>query len=139
MVFIGGDFIDGQGEDGRAGGLPDLPAEAAGQDMKLRGGQLTHIALAERVFDLAQLFAQHLDPIADRTEPLFTKRLQFDGLEVLDGELVFAAPRDEGGLDHIQFGYEARIAPALSAQFDETLNSIFVVHTILSGRVSSPT
>jgi len=142
MVFISGDFINGQGEAGRgrrAGGLLNLPAKAAGQGMKLRGGQFAHIALGERVFDLAQLFAQNLGPIADRTEPLFTERFQFDDPEVLDRELVFAAPRDKGGLGHIQFGYEARITPALSAQFDETLNGIVVVHTVLSSRVFSPT
>ena len=132
MVFIGGDFIHRHGEAGRAGGLFNLSAQTAGQRVELRGGQFAHVPLSERRLDPAKLLAQRIDPVGGGSQPFFTEGFQFDGLEVLNLELVLAAPGNERGFGDVEFGDEARIAPALRAQFDETLDGVIVVHRILS-------
>ena len=54
MVFSRRYLIDGNGEQGRAGGLTDLAAQAAGQGIELGCGQLTHFPLADGRLDLAE-------------------------------------------------------------------------------------
>ena len=129
MIFVGGDFIDGNGEAGGAGGLSNLVAQTASQRVELRGGEFAHVPLSERRLDPAELFAQRIDPVSRGSQPFFTEGLQFDGLEVLDLELVFTAPGNERGFGDVELGHEAGIAPALGAQFNETLNGLFFVHS----------
>jgi len=129
MVFVGWDFIDGNSEAGRAGGLFNLAAQTAGQRVELRGGQFAHVPLSERRLDPAELLAQRIDPVSGGSQPFFTEGFQFNGLEVLNLELVFPAPGNERGLGDIEFGHEARVAPALGAQFDEALDGFVVVHS----------
>ena len=52
MVFSRRYLIDGNREQGRAGGLADLAAQAAGQDMELGGGEVAHVPLADCRLDL---------------------------------------------------------------------------------------
>ena len=97
-------------------------------------GQVRRVTPGDLGFDAAELFAQRVDAVGDGSEPLFLEGFQFDGLEVEDLELVFAAPGNEGGLGDVEFGHQARISPAAGAQFYEALDGLFVVHTVLSCR-----
>jgi len=130
MIFVGGDFIDWNRETGGAGGVFNLPPQTAGQRMELRGGEFANVPLSERRFDPAELFAQRIDTVRGGSQPFLTEGFQFDGLEVLDLELVLAAPGNERGFGDVEFGHEARVAPALGAQFDESLDGFVVVHNV---------
>ena len=120
--------------DSLASGLLNLAAQAAGQGVELRGGQFLHLAFGQRGLDLAELFAPSLDAVLNGSQPLVGQGFQFDGFEVLYGELVFAAPSDERGLGGVEFGHEARVGPATGAQFNEALDGFLVVHSVLSRR-----
>ena len=133
VVFRRRNLIYRDGESRRSRGRFNLPAQAPGKGVKLRRGEVAHAPLLELGLDPAQLFAQRVDAVGHGGQPFFAQGLQLDGLQVLDRELVFTAPRNQGGLGDIELGQEARIAPALGAQFNEPLNSGIVVHIVLSG------
>ena len=128
MVFVGGDFIHGHGEASGAGGLFDLAAQAARQRIELQGGEGAHVPSAQLRLDFTKLIAQAVDAVGDGSQPFFAEGFQFDGLEVLDLELMFPAPGNQGGLGDAKFSHEPGIAPALGAEFDKTLNGTVVVH-----------
>ena len=65
--------------------------------------------------DFLELLSEAVEPLGNRAEPLIGHGLQFDGPQVLDLELVFAAPFNERGLGDIQLGGEPRKGPALRA------------------------
>ena len=134
MVFVGGDFGDGVGELDCAGGLLDLAAQMAGQGEELSRGQVRRVTPGDLGFDAAELFAQRVDAVGDGGQLFFAEGFHFDGLEILNLELVFAAPGNESGLGDVEFGHQPCIGPAAGAQFDKALDGIVVVHSVLSRR-----
>ena len=76
--------------------------------------QVRRVARGQLGLDLAQLFPQRVDALGGGSQPFLPQSLQFDGLEVLNLELVLAAPGNEGGLGDVEFGDQARIGPALA-------------------------
>jgi len=128
MIFTGRDILDENGEFGGGGGLPNFTAQATSQGVELRGGQFARVALRQLGLDAAQLFPQRIDAIGGGRQPFFTEGFEFNRLEVLNQDLVFAAPVNEGRLAHLEFGFEPGIAPALGAQRDKALNRLIVVH-----------
>ncbi len=129
VIFVSGNLGDGAGELHRAGGLLDLAAQAARHGIEVRGGEVGNIAGGNFRFDFSELRAERADPVGHGGEPLVGQSFQLDGPEVLDLELMFAAPRDEGGLGDIQLGHEAGEGPSLGAEFDESLNGILIFHS----------
>jgi len=126
MKLRGRNFVHGNAELERAGGLLNLATQMAGGAHELRRGQLCEIAGGEFGFDPAQLFADGIDMFGGGSEPLGAQRFQLDDMEVLDLELVLAAPVDEGGFGDIEFGRDPRESPALDAtEFDETTDGLW--------------
>src|SRR5204862_1932094 len=103
MEFGGRNFIYGNAELDRTGGLLDLATQVAGSAHELRRGQLCEIAGGEFGFDTAQLFAHGIDMVRSGSKPLCAHRFELDRVQVLDLELVLAAPFDEGGLADVEF------------------------------------
>ena len=133
VIFGAGNLANGRGELHRPGGPFNLTAKLAGEREQLGRAQFRKIAAGQFGFDLLQLGAKGSNARGDRGQPFLAQGFEFDRLEILDLELMFAAPRDERGFGNIEFGHEAGIGPALRAQFDETMNDSFVGHTVLSG------
>jgi len=69
------------------------------------------------------------DAVGGGREPLFTQRFQFNGVRVLNLELVLAAPVNERGSGDAEFGHQAGVSPALGAKLDETLDNLWCMHT----------
>jgi hypothetical protein len=95
VVIGGGNLRRRERELHGAGGLLDLPAQTAGQRKQLRRGQRRQVAPPEFGFHALQLPAQVIDAVRGGGQPLGAERLQFDGLEVLDFELMLVTPGDE--------------------------------------------
>jgi hypothetical protein len=128
VVFIRRDLVHRGAESGGSGGLGDLAAQAASQRVELGRGEVGNVPLADGGLDLAELLAERVNAVGDGVEPFLAQRLKFDGGEVVDLELMFATPGDEGGLGDVEVGHEARIGPALGAEFDETIYGLLFVH-----------
>jgi hypothetical protein len=75
-----------------------------------------------------EVLSERVDPVRDGGKPLIGQGFQFDRAEVLDLELVFAAPVNKGGLGDIKLGSDLGEGPPLRAEFDKPLDSFFVVH-----------
>ncbi len=97
--------------------------------IELKGRERLEIAGGELGFDLVELFAEGIDPFGNGGEPFIGQGLQLDRAEVLDLELVLAAPVDEGGLGDVQLGSDSSEGPPLRAEFDKPLDNLVVVHT----------
>jgi hypothetical protein len=78
--------------------LLDLPAQLASDGIELRRGELLDIAGGEFGLNFVEVLSERVDPVRDGGKPLIGQGFQFDRAEVLDLELVFAAPVNKGGL-----------------------------------------
>ena len=74
------------------------------------------------------MFAKGVDAVGGGREPLLAQRFEFDGMEVLDLELMLAAPGDERGFGDVEFDHEPGVRPALGTEFDEALDSLWRMH-----------
>src|SRR5512133_3089926 len=105
--------------------------------MELRRAEVLDVAAGELGLHFLELFSEVVEPLGDRADPLIGHGLQFDGPQVLDLELIFAAPFNERRLGDVQLGGEPRKGPALGAEFDKPLDRFLVVHLTLPGYASS--
>ena len=107
-----------------------LAAEIAGQRVELGPAELLDVAARELGLDFLELFSEVVEPLGNRAEPLIGHGLQFDGPQVLDLELVFAAPFNKRGLGDVQLGGRPRKGSALRAEFHKPLDGLVVVHLL---------
>jgi len=128
VLFLGGDVVERNGELERAGGLLNLALEVSRRGHQLRRAERREVALFQLALNAAKLFAESVYAVGGGREPLFAQRFEFDGMEVLDLELVFAAPGDERGFSDVEFNHEPGIGPALGTEFNETLDSLWRMH-----------
>ena len=137
MLILNGDVVERSTELQRPGGLLDLTAEVASGGQELWRAKSGQVPTGQLGFDAKQLLTPCTDPSGDRGEPFVGEGLQLHGFEVLDLELMFAAPGDERGLRDVDFGHEPLIGPTLGAQLDEALNCFLIFHNyFLSGALS---
>jgi hypothetical protein len=128
VVFIAGDIFDGGREFENAGFAADLAPEGLGEDKELVCGQLSEVTGGELGFYFLELLAKVLHAAFAGGEPFFLELLDVDGALVLDFELKFAAPLDEGGFGDVQLLGNPREAAAFRAKEDESLLGLDVVH-----------
>ena len=128
VLFLGGDVVERNGELERAGGLLNLALEVSRRRHQLRRAERREVALFQLPLNTAKLFAEGINAVGGACEPLLTERFEFDGMEILDLELVFAAPGDERGFSDVEFDHEPGVSPALGTEFDETLDSLWCMH-----------
>lgn len=133
MEFSVRDLLDRRGEPDGSGGLFHLAAEITGQAVELRGSEFLDVAGGELGLHFLELLSEVVESLGDGAEPFIGKSFQFDGPEVLDLELMFAAPSNEGGPGDIQLGGEPREGPTLRAELDKPLDRFFVVHLTFRG------
>ncbi len=106
----------------------NLTAEIAGHGVELGSGEGFEIASGKLGLDGAESFPEEIDPFGNRGEPLIGQGLEFDGAEVLDVELVLAAPVNERGVGDAQLGCDSSEGPPLRAEFHKPLDSLLIVH-----------
>ena len=63
-----------------------------------------------------------------RNEDAFLDGLPFEVLQVGDFTALFAIPEDQRALGEVELGGDARQAPALHAQFEETMSGFLIFH-----------
>ena len=68
------------------------------------------------------------DTVGGGRKPLFPQRFQFNGVRVLNLELVLATPVNERGFGDAEFGHQAGVGPAVGAELDETLDDLWGMH-----------
>jgi len=128
MLFLGGDIVQRNGELERTGGLLDLALEVSSGGHQLRCAERRDVALFQLALNAAKLFAESVHAVGSGGEPLFAERFEFDGVQVLDLELVFAAPGDERGFGDIEFNHEPGVGPALGSELYEFVDNFLILH-----------
>ncbi len=128
MLFLGGNVVERNRELQWTGGLLDLALDVPRGGNQLRSGKRGQVAPGKFSFEAAKLFTENIDAVGSGREPLLAQRFEFDGMEVLDLELMFAAPGNECGFGDIEFDHEPGVGPALGTEFDETLDSLWRMH-----------
>jgi len=132
LEFIHGDLGDRCGELHWTGFTFDLAPEKFGQGKQLVRRQGSEVALGQLGFHFLELLSQGSDAGFAGGKPLFVQGFDVDGAVVLDVELKFAAPGDEGRFGELEFVGDAGEAPAFGAEMNEALLGLDVIHGMAS-------
>ncbi len=122
------------GEGGEAQGATlaaDLGAQGGSQGHEPSGGDLGEVAAGQLLFQASEVGGEAGPALFAGSETALGQGLGFDGPEVLDGELVVAAPGDEGGLGDAELLGDAGEGESLSPQLDELLDGVFIFHACI--------
>ena len=128
VLFVSGDVVERNSELERAGGLLNLALKISRRGHQLRRAERREVALFQLPLNTAKLFAESINAVGGACEPLLTERFEFDSMEVLDLELVFAAPGDERGFSDVEFDHEPGVSPALGTELDELIDYFLILH-----------
>ena len=129
MLLPGGDGAKRSAELQRPGCLFDLALESPNRGHELRRAQGREVAFFQLGLQALKLLAKRFDTVGGGREPLFPHCLQFDGVKVLNLELVLAAPVNERGSGDVEFDHQAGVNPALGAELNESLDDLWCMHT----------
>ena len=129
MLLPGGNGAEGNAEMQGPGCLLDLVPQTPNRRHELRRAQGREVALFQLTLQAVKLLPERFDAVVGGREPLFPQRFQFDGVKVLNLELMFSAPVDERGSGDVEFDHQAGVSPALDAELDETLDNLWCMHT----------
>ena len=129
MILFIGDFCDGGGELGlHTSFSQDLGTQGGGQGEQASSRYLGEISLGEFAFYFCQLLGQQAGASFGSRDELVLESLEFDLTQVVDRELVSAAPIDKSAFGYPELDSDAVEAPTLGAKFDETILSLSIMH-----------
>jgi hypothetical protein len=127
-VFLAGDVARGGGETDISDLATGLSPEPGGLAKQLGGGNVGQVALSQFILNAAEVAADLLPALLPAGEALFGQSLGFDRPEVLDIELVFAAPLNESGLGDVELSGDFIVAQAVGAQMNKLRDGFLIFH-----------
>jgi len=128
VEFFFGNLGDRCGELHWTGFTFDLASEGFGESKELASWQRSEVAFGQLGFHFLELLSQGRDAVFARGQPFFVQGFDVDGAVVLDLELKFAAPVDEGGFGDLEFVRDAGEAPTFGSEMNEALLGFDVIH-----------
>ena len=128
MLLPGGNGAEGNAELQRPGCLLDLALESPNRGHELRRAQGREVAFFQLGLQALKLLAKRFDTVGGGREPLFPHGFEFDGVKVLNLELMLATPVNERGSGDVELNHQAGVSPAPGTEFDESLNNLWCMH-----------
>lgn len=126
--FLRGNVLGGFREIQVSNFAIDFGAQLGRDGVEARSGNFLQVAGGDFRLETFELCGERLPALVAFAKNAIGKGLGFRGTEVLNLELVLAAPLDEGGLGDLKFDRDAVEAPSLRTQEDETGNGFLVGH-----------
>jgi len=128
MLFFGGNSAEGSTKLQRSGRLLDLALQTPNRGHELRRAQGREVALFQLALQAVKLLAERFDTVGGGREPFCPHCFQFDGVKVLNRELMLATPVNERGSGDVELNHQAGVSPAPGTEFDESLNNLWCMH-----------
>ena len=126
------DVASGDGKTRLADFVSDFLAQFGRQADEPAGGDGVVGAFGQFVLDALKMFREVFPAFLAVGEAFFRQGLRFDGAEILDFELIGAAPLNESGFRDVDLGGNAGEAPAGGTELNEASNRFLIFHKNLS-------
>src|SRR3974390_1898976 len=128
MLFPGGNGAERSAEPQRPGCLLDLTPHTPNRGHELRRAQGREVARFQLLLKPVKLLAERFDTVGGGREPFCPHCFQFDGVKVLNLELMLATPVNERWSGDVELNHQAGVSPAPGTEFDESLNNLWCMH-----------